>query len=207
MLTLRLEIIGLFGHVRITPKKPRKYGLASGAVSSPPRVRGNLQRALYPPRIGWSIPARAGEPGVQACPTTPTWVYPRACGGTALPRGLFQAFEGLSPRVRGNHEAGVVEALGLRSIPARAGAVIGHAPHVVNRSIPARAGEPFGERYGSRQPQVYPRACGGTRSAGLQVRLQPGLSPRVRGNLSAASRANARHGSIPACTGEPAPLS
>ena len=50
--------------------------------------------------------------------------------------------DGLSPRVRGNHQAGVRK----------------------------------------ERERVYPRACGGTDSVGLDSFDYPGLSPRVRGN-------------------------
>ena len=47
-----------------------------------PRVRGN--RNPHPSRQGRrrSIPARAGEPGPEACRQWCSRVYPRACGGT-----------------------------------------------------------------------------------------------------------------------------
>ena len=48
-----------------------------------PRVRGNPFRRQGAGGERGSIPARAGEPLAwgNACP--PTWVYPRACGGTS----------------------------------------------------------------------------------------------------------------------------
>ena len=110
------------------------------------------------------------------------------CGGTtdAPPPGL--ALEGLSPRVRGN--PGVVE------IPAD-----------VARSIPACAGEPVG-RVGIYQAEgVYPRVCGGTAASKIWPNGVGGLSPRVRGNRGCGLRLRPVLGSIPACAGEPAPLS
>ena len=91
---------------------------------------------------------------------------------------------GLSPRVRGNHRP-----------PAGGGL---HA-----RSIPACAGEPTSPagRPGSRG--VYPRVCGGTDAKCNDTGTGPGLSPRVRGNLFVGQCKNRRHGSIPACAGEP----
>ena len=35
-------------------------------------------------------------------------VYPRACGGTPINDRLIQMGEGLSPRLRGNHVAGLL---------------------------------------------------------------------------------------------------
>ena len=104
------------------------------------------------------------------------------------------------------------------------------------RSIPACAGEPSRPWRTQTVPMVYPRVCGGTRSRCCPIpacagepapnhRVYPrvcggtppsatmGLSPRVRGNplkmllprLSPRVRGN--HGSIPACAGEPPPIS
>ncbi len=54
---------------------------------------------------------------------------------------------------------------------------------------------------------VYPRVCGGTpHRRSLDVRAH-GLSPRVRGNHARESVGPAPRGSIPACAGEPPPLS
>ena len=52
---------------------------------------------------------------------------------------------------------------------------------------------------------VYPRVYGGTGVGSVPDHDDAGLSPRVRGNLSLALRADTRIRSIPACTGEPAP--
>ena len=80
------------------------------------------------------------------------------------PRGFARhAFQGLSPRVRGNR------ALILGSL-------------LISGSIPASAGEPRIEIWHTKQEAVYPRECGGTSpvlSAGMTLL---GLSPRVRGN-------------------------
>ena len=49
-----------------------------------------------------SIPACAGEPILLGRSPAPGWVYPRVCGGTALPMTVTSLAKGLSPRVRGN---------------------------------------------------------------------------------------------------------
>ena len=49
--------------------------------------------------------------------------------------------------------------------------------------------------------RIYPHACGGTLLASLMVSPIMGLSPRVRGNPVAESRAQQHAGSIPACAG------
>ena len=70
------------------------------------------------------------------------------------------------------------------------------------RSIPACAGEPY--RVSASEPRtVYPRVCGGTWLASRHTSTCIGLSPRVRGNHEAEEYLRSRHGSIPACAGEP----
>ena len=51
---------------------------------------------------------------------------------------------------------------------------------------------------------VYPRVCGGTKYHPATTARRTGLSPRVRGNPSRHLHGSGRHGSIPACAGEPA---
>ena len=114
---------------------------------------------------------------------------PRAkAGGKGLKiaiSGLVSPSPGLSPRVRGNLF------ISLRQSE-RTG------------SIPARAGEPSLMHEISVFKEVYPRACGGTVAAERILAESSGLSPRVRGNREAGSRAPPFCGSIPACAGEPA---
>ena len=129
-----------------------------------PRVRGNPQ-----PVRGWmlptgSIPACAGEPLYPGLHSEQVGVYPRVCGGTSAAAAVDWGARGLSPRVRGNHEARSKLVVGARSIPACAGEpacgttppvpaqglsprVRGnprrrHPSHAPARSIPACAGEP-----------------------------------------------------------------
>ena len=70
-------------------------------------------------------------------------------------------------------------------------------------SIPACAGEPSTLAVGLRQPQVYPRVCGGTKHATPGAGRSVGLSPRVRGNPSISRSLRYSSRSIPACAGEP----
>ena len=70
-------------------------------------------------------------------------------------------------------------------------------------SIPARAGEPQLLADPDPQVQVYPRACGGTRTRRPRQRLTKGLSPRVRGNQVNRTAAATSARSIPARAGEP----
>ena len=126
------------GTLERLPTPPTPSGLS-------PRVRGNHRpriRLTLPRR---SIPACAGEPSAGGIRRRRGKVYPRVCGGTRRRFRSINKPEGLSPRVRGNHEnRGLLVA--------------------ADRSIPACAGEPGegGGRFHS--VKVYPRVCGGTKS-------------------------------------------
>ena len=92
--------------------------------------------------------------------------------------------EGLSPRVRGNHERVPNEGL-------------------LPRSIPACAGEPCWLSWRPQRARVYPRVCGGTPFEKRRNFVDKGLSPRVRGNLVHFYQKPIGKRSIPACAGEP----
>ena len=162
------------------------HNAQTGAGLSP-RVRGNPAGAFRWGSRGGSIPACAGEPGPAAGRPGASRVYPRVCGGTRCGLKCWWKCYGLSPRVRGN-------------LP------LPEKRHRRGGSIPACAGEPVRVHTERRQPEVYPRVCGGTKEyAAVSVSGQ-GLSPRVRGNPSTASGPSCQSRSIPACAGEPARL-
>ena len=164
------------------PGFARRTGLVRRGLS--PRVRGNRSHGPRPSLFRRSIPARAGEPGCCWPWCLPSWVYPRACGGTSCFGIGGELCIGLSPRVRGNH--------------------VGHAhPGGTGGSIPARAGEPFARTMGGSTPGVYPRACGGTAEAAARGHEVGGLSPRVRGNRHRTPEVPGERRSIPARAGEP----
>ena len=148
-------------------------------------MRGNRKSGGPSSPANGSIPAHAGEPTSVTCRSAVASVYPRACGGTAALKGTTMAVVGLSPRMRGNP-------MRDRDRAVRGG------------SIPAHAGEPRTENRCWQQTGVYPRACGGTIAAQSQSPQVPGLSPRMRGNLSRDLGLADRIGSIPAHAGEPA---
>ena len=136
---------------------------------------------------GGSIPACAGEPARNWCERWQEEVYPRVCGGTGRSVRPTCACRGLSPRVRGNRQAGTVDMNELGSIP-------------------ACAGEPGSSSLPFQSLRVYPRVCGGTREV-VNLRFREnGLSPRVRGNRQRPEPPHPQLGSIPACAGEPPPL-
>ena len=71
------------------------------------------------------------------------------------------------------------------------------------RSIPAYAGEPGNGQVRQSESWVYPRVCGGTDLENRDRKRGHGLSPRMRGNLSAPPIVLIVVGSIPAYAGEP----
>ena len=106
------------------------------------------------------------------------------CGATH--RHLFSkpSVEGLSPRVRGN----------LRSR---------QSPLHYSGPIPACAGQPLGNSVIHRVRRAYPRVCGATEKDLQAAAKLQGLSPRVRGNLTAGTAQEPISGPIPACAGQP----
>ncbi len=151
-----------------------------------PRARGNLPKvALHEPLMR-SIPACAGEPQVAVDHVCDRQVYPRVRGGTAQGTWTKLAYEGLSPRARGNP-------------------VITYSEAKNQGSIPACAGEPHERTLHTPKHTVYPRVRGGTycwRKSGMRLR---GLSPRARGNQRRGAMNLSAERSIPACAGEPSP--
>ena len=154
------------------------------AMGLSPRVRGNPGVPALRQAARRSIPACAGEPRTPAAPGKQQKVYPRVCGGTQAPDSTRAAADGLSPRVRGN--------------PARP-----RPAWTSTGSIPACAGEPVLLTWQLPDARVYPRVCGGTLRRPGRCGRQRGLSPRVRGNLTADRNALIPRRSIPACAGEP----
>ena len=152
-----------------------------------PRGRGNPGRASSCRQCAGSIPAWAGEPRRTRRGKRSAGVYPRVGGGTRGRALSAIDAQGLSPRGRGNPDAGGAAARSGRSIPARAG-----EPR-------ARDGSPGGT-------EVYPRVGGGTPTSTPEVRSVSGLSPRGRGNRDRGRVQRETAGSIPAWAGEPRSL-
>ena len=120
----------------VDPIQVQPHGLS-------PRVRGNRAMVEILLRGRRSIPACAGEPGVDKPSGVCYQVYPRVCGGTVRQNFPVHDTCGLSPRVRGNRKGRRVSA------------------HL-SRSIPACAGEPTPSPAPATRRPVYPRVCGGT---------------------------------------------
>ena len=165
------------GTLRRCPRRPCGCGL------SPP-TRGNLlavSRELWRVR---SIPAHAGEPGLDAEEDAEDRVYPRPRGGTFERVTCSSVGGGLSPPTRGNPP----------NQP--------FAPAPV-RSISAHAGEPRRGGRRSRIRRVYPRPRGGTAVFPADGVSSRGLSPPTRGNRLSFQVTSERFRSIPAHAGEP----
>ena len=169
-----------------------------------------------------SIPARAGEPGPASirCASIDHGSIPARAGEprrSPLQRGKSVEHGGLSPRVRGNPLRCPVwlTTLAGRQVYPRAcgGTDLPHAPahRGSGGSIPARAGEPSV----SQDPAMMvmeglsPRVRGNPTAAGgglERVFRSAGLSPRVRGNLTIhpfARRADWHAGLSPRVRGNP----
>ena len=147
-------------------------------------MRGNL-RCFWRYRFGHgSIPTHAGKPaGLKNLSSSPR-VYPHACGETGKDSQNTLLFMGLSPRMRGNQVAKMVDRNTLGSIP-------------------THAGKPCQHFFATFFDGVYPHACGETlrnAPAGIKVR---GLSPRMRGNPFTSPAAAISKGSIPTHAGKP----
>ena len=173
-----------------------------------PRVRGSPNRRSPGVVDGGSIPACAGEPlaGLVASPRNE--VYPRVCGGADLTVADTIVAQGLSPRVRGSR-AEVRDGRSPRgSIPACAGEPRSRRGSPASgRVYPRVCGEPWPCSRRPRWSRVYPRVCGGAGRVKVLGPLPAGLSPRVRGSPKETRKEDGVIRSIPACAGEPHPVS
>ena len=181
-----------YGHVGRAMVYPRVCGGNDGGIypdyvprGLSPRVRGKPGRGRGRLSPGRSIPACAGETQRDSLRSRFWTVYPRVCGGNCIFPLLGVKGAGLSPRVRGKHTLATLATL-------------------ATRSIPACAGETYLALGLKLALAVYPRVCGGNGVQRLGLQDKPGLSPRVRGKPTRASKAKVSPGSIPACAGETA---
>ena len=158
------------------------HGFRSSGPS--PRVRGTLsaQRGIRARR--GSIPACAGNPGWRRSNSRRAQVHPRVCGEPVVSMASEMRDMGPSPRVRGTLRRRSPDRQSIRSIPACAG----------NPAAPCRR---------TCRSRVHPRVCGEpVVDRGLDAAVA-GPSPRVRGTRARGRRRHDRHGSIPACAGNP----
>ena len=158
-------------------------GYQTGYCGLSPRGRGKLLRPESGYRPAGSIPAWAGETGVDRRRLALRRVYPRVGGGNLPAYAQVCPPEGLSPRGRGKLRG---------SLP------IGVTP----RSIPAWAGETCSHPTSPQSSTVYPRVGGGNSCVKVNPIIWPGLSPRGRGKPGSAAALSAWTRSIPAWAGE-----
>ena len=152
-----------------------------------PRLRGNpFQQRRYPRDVR-SIPAPAGEPYSGGSRLPGCAVYPRACGGTSSLVRPASLWFGLSPRLLGTIAAVI-------------------CPELETGLSPRLRGNPATDEFlGVQWTPVYPRACGGTGSDGIETcQAMLKVYPRAcRGNRAARRPGQFLGRSIPSPAGEP----
>ena len=131
-------------------------------------------------------------------------VYPRVCGGTGAGAHYQHIGPGLSPRSGGTRSQRAATAAYQGLSPRMRGNLLRTLVDKIHEgSIPAYAGEPGTGRCGCAEIWVYPRVCGGTPPPPWLTTTPEGLSPRMRGNPVAADCHVRITRSIPAYAGEP----
>ena len=172
-----------------SPAHPRACGANRPAASSTgskagssPRVRGKPTDCGLGGGNGRLIPARAGQTSDYTEKSRETPAHPRACGANDPGRVDKVLACGSSPRVRGKPGGAEQAGDAVRLIPARAG------PTMLMLVLIA-------------EPPAHPRACGANRRSTNYSQTVSGSSPRVRGQLHAASPTPRRCRLIPARAG------
>jgi len=122
---------------------PSHFARIAHSLGLSPRVRGNPSEELSSLCYAGTIPACTGEPLSRNRAFVVTWDYPRVYGGTTPTGEIGFYWEGLSPRVRGNH-------LTIGAARRRKG------------TIPACTGESSWTQLGIERLWDYPRVYGGT---------------------------------------------
>ena len=106
---------------RVCGGSARLVSVLTCACGLSPRVRGKRVRVSPFSKSVRSIPACAGEARLACAGVMLNAVYPRVCGGSAVPASHRPQDAGLSPRVRGKPEPTARPLAYTRSIPACAG--------------------------------------------------------------------------------------
>ena len=149
-----------------------------------PLARGNPGAAGKSERRVGPIPARAGQPALEAHALVDVAAYPRSRGATASTARCRAEKAGLSPLARGN----------LRPLPIQG---------LPTGPIPARAGQPCAASGHGPSHWAYPRSRGAT-GYDLPGNLRfVGLSPLARGNRCDRLPQGRSPGPIPARAGQP----
>ncbi len=158
-----------------------RFAAASGLS---PRMRSNLSEAQALRLSVGSISAHAEQPYSAPPSHEPARVYLRACGATDPAADWGDIPQGLSPRMRSNHDQHTPDGWKLGSISAHA-------------EQPAR---PATAKWLS---WVYLRACGATQVMRLSRDGETGLSPRMRSNRRRKTPGRTQRGSISAHAEQP----
>ena len=150
---------------------------------SPPRVRGKrLKAAITVVPIGIT-PACAGK----TCPSRATRAasrdHPRVCGENWDGEGMADKRSGSPPRVRGKHFENRRE-------------------FRLARITPACAGKTQARRRVRRRDEDHPRVCGENKDTIVQLLLNLGSPPRVRGKLRTTKSSKNDLRITPACAGK-----
>ena len=149
---------------------------------SSPRVRGTLRLGSKRWHSGRFIPACAGNMDSLPATVERMAVHPRVCGEHNSNFGGCHVDTGSSPRVRGTSR-------GYKYSPPR------------SRFIPACAGNMARMSTTRRSWPVHPRVCGEHKGEAMNMALQPGSSPRVRGTCRRRRDTRRSRRFIPACAG------
>ena len=161
-----------------------QFGLVR--FGSSPRVRGQQNLVSLRGVFGRIIPARAGPTMSWRMCSISNADHPRACGANSSCLVESHGYAGSSPRVRGQQEIRVDDALRSRIIPARAGPTT---------TADSRL----------RDNPDHPRACGANSPGWLFAPKNAGSSPRVRGQRRLSQHRSRGSRIIPARAGPTRP--
>ena len=128
------------------------------------------------------IPAGAGLTSRRVSLRPAAWDHPRGCGAHSDRLNTMSKHSGSSPRVRGSHDAGLHQMIGVGIIPAGAGLTSTRRPRC----------------HGCRD---HPRGCGAHLTLSWKSFVVSGSSPRVRGSRYVIISLWNRYGIIPAGAG------
>ena len=128
-------------HPRACGERRSSASALARTAGSSPRLRGTGLRKSTSERVGWFIPAPAGNGLPRRGERSHAAVHPRACGERVEFFQRLVGYAGSSPRLRGT--------AATRAYP----------PGIV-RFIPAPAGNGFCVAACSSNSSVHPRACG-----------------------------------------------
>ena len=151
-------------HPRVCGEHRPAISKLTRALGSSPRMRGTRYRMVFATPVCGIIPAYAGNTLVCGCECYVSWDHPRVCGEHLLTRVRNATLGGSSPRMRGTHRTTLrrCRRMGI---------------------IPAYAGNTSDQRTFERFDWDHPRVCGEHLRSALQVDMQGGSSPRMRGTL------------------------